>query len=407
MASEIIMPKLSDTMTEGRFGVWKKSVGDRVERGEVIAEIETDKAVMELESFSEGILLEQRVHAGNLVPVGTVIGLVGDQGETVAPAQPAPAPQPQAKPPAPAEPAAVAIPTEIITTAGTAELAAPVVRRRARELGIDLAQLQGSGPGGRVTLDDLTQAAASIQTPPPLEPEMSAPDTRKTQPLTPDEQPLTPMRSAIARSVSRSWDTIPHCAVSIDVAMDAAEELRRELKESGGQLSVNDLVIKGATMALRSFPLVNASFGTNRIIKHRDINIGIAVSLADGLLVPVIRNCDKLALQDIAIRSKAVAERARNGQLTADELSGGTFSVTNLGMFGVTAFAAVIHPEQGGILAVGAVRDTVVIKNNAPAAGRVMTLTLSVDHRLVDGAYAAGFLSHLKHTLENPVHMLL
>ncbi|GAM09597.1 dihydrolipoyllysine-residue acetyltransferase component of pyruvate dehydrogenase complex [Geobacter sp. OR-1] len=215
------------------------------------------------------------------------------------------------------------------------------------------------------------------------------------------------MRSAIARSVDKAWQEIPHFTVMMEVEMDAAREVRRELKASGTAVSINDMVIRGTTLALKAFPLVNAAFGGDRIITNSAINIGIAVSLEEGLLVPVLRGCESMSLAEIAVNSDRLIKRARSGQLSESELSGGTFSISNLGMYGVTAFMAVIHPSQGAILAVGGVREAVIAKNGQPVVGRIMTLNLSADHRLLDGAYAARFMKELKHNLENPVKLLL
>lgn len=422
MATDIVMPKLSDTMTEGVFGSWKKNVGDPVQRGDVIAEVETDKAVMDLEAFASGILLEQRVHSGELVPVGTVIGLIGSAGEAVAEAEPEP---PVSRigigPEKIMSPEELPVASSIIEpapdkTGRHEELAGPVVRRKAREMGIDLSQLQGSGPGGRILLEDLerysgvTMAHVEAAIVEPLLPEQAeSPATssvHKGEPPAATEQPLSRMRAAIARSVDKAWREIPHFSVTMEVDMEAAREVRRELKTSGTPVSINDMVIKGAALALKAFPMVNAVFGGDRIVTHGEINIGIAVSLEEGLLVPVIRGCDRMTLAEIAQTSERLIRRARSGQLSESELSGGTFSISNLGMYGVTTFSAVIHPSQGAILAVGALREAVVAKNGQPAVSRVMNLNLSADHRLLDGAYAARFLKELKHILENPVRLL-
>ena len=420
MASEIVMPKLSDTMTEGVFGSWKKSVGDPVQRGEAIAEVETDKAVMDLEAFSSGVLLEQRVHAGELVPVGTVIGLIGAPGEL-------PAAAPQKLPEAVA--AQFGIGPERVMEAPLPVmpehhdhhdgLAAPVVRRKAREMGIDLEQVDGSGPGGRVLLEDLEQYAGvslafttheeELEKTAAVRPQSAEPESHIYQgkPVTSSEQPLSRMRTAIARTVEQAWRTIPHFYETVEVQMDAAMEVRRELKLSGAPVSVNDLVLKGSALALLKHPLVNASFVAERIVLHQEINIGMAVSLPEGLLVPVLRGCQGLSLKEIAVRSRSLADSARNGRLSEAELAGGTFSVSNLGMFGIQQFAAVIMPPQAAILAVGAVRETVLVKHDQPVVGTAMQLTLSADHRLLDGAYAAAFLQELKNVLENPVKLLL
>lgn len=422
MATDIIMPKLSDTMTEGKLGAWKKGVGDQVERGDVIAEVETDKAVMELESFSSGVLLEQRVKPGELVAVGTVIGIVGAPEEKgakappplesppVAPPQAEPVPR-EERPPVPAE------------SADRQAMAAPVVRRHARELGIDLAQVTGSGPGGRVLLEDLERFSGVMLSaePPATESSATEPEPQAGEPSPPVGEPAPPeppqveggvvplsrMRAAIARTVTEAWRTIPHFFVTVEIPMDEIEEVRRELRESGSPLSINDMIVKGTAMALGHFPMLNASFVNDRIVSHDEINIGMAVSLPDGLLVPVIRGCQAMSLKEIAVQSRRLIERARNGRLSEAEMRGGTFTISNMGMFDVAEFAAVIHPPQAGILAVGSAYDGIVVKDGQPVVARLARMTLSADHRLVDGAYAARFLKELKRILKKPVLMLV
>ena len=416
--TDIIMPKLSDTMTEGRFGTWKKSVGDRVERGEVIAEVETDKAVMELEAYASGVLREIRVKAGEVVAVGTVIGVIGADGEEAVahPAAPPPAAPLPSVPSSAAEPAGPSSepPRASHGTEHHEGRAAPAVRRRAHELGIDLSLIPGSGPGGRVLMEDLDRASeggimaapeagttAAVSGGPASLPAETSP------PLTADEGvPLSRIRAAIARTVSDSWQHIPHFSVTVEVAMDAAVEVRRELKEGGTPLTLNDLVLKATALALRKLPRVNASFNGERITTPGAINIGIAVALPDGLLVPVLRGCDLLPLREIAAESRRLVAAARSGTLAESEMTGGTFTVSNLGMYGVTQFTAVILPPQAAVLAVGSVRNVVVLRNGAAVTATEMTLTLTADHRVLDGASAAGFLTQVRQFLENPVLML-
>ena len=433
MATDITMPKLSDTMTEGKLVSWKKGVGDRVERGEIIAEVETDKATMELESFASGVLIEVLVRAGELVAVGTVIGRVGAPEEAVAPSDDTPATL-EARADAPAasissgEEAGVAAPptgwqptpeppqhppfdagdvpervmeVEPKGTGAGAEKASPLVRRLAREQGIDLGEVEGSGPEGRILREDLERFAGERGTGNRERGETKQGGGGVL------EIPLSRMRAAIARTVSESWRTIPHFAVTVAIEMDEAERVRRELKASGIAVSVNDLIVAAATRAIVAFPRINAAFRDERLIQHDEVNIGIAVALDDGLLVPVIKGCQKLALKEIAAAGRALVEKARSGTISEAELGSGTFSVSNLGMFGVEEFMAVIHPSQSAILAVGAVMDAPVIRNGHLAAARIMKATLSADHRLIDGAYAARFLAELKRVLENPVILLL
>lgn len=428
MATEITMPKLSDTMTEGKLISWKKSVGERVERGDIIAEVETDKANMELEAFTSGVLLETRVKPGEMVPVGTVIAVIGAAGEKptgaglappeAEPVEP-PAPPPGWQPPAeeqphePLEPrdvpervmerpeaANVPLPPSVAGEEGGAK-ASPLVRRIAREKGIDLSRLQGSGPEGRILQEDLEkymQAPGAAR-----EARGEAAVTEKAA----ASESLSRMRAAIARTVSQAWQTIPHFAVTVAIDMSEAEEVRRELKEAGSPVSLNDLIVKGAALALEKFPRVNSSFAGDRITVNREINIGFAVALDDGLVVPVITGCRGLSLREIAARGRELADRARSGKISEAEINGGTFTVSNLGMYGVEEFTAVIFPPQGAILSVGAVSDEAVVRGGQVVAARIMRATLSCDHRLIDGAYAAQFLAELKRILENPVTMLV
>ena len=427
---EITMPKLSDTMTEGAVVAWRKAVGDRIERGEVIAEVETDKATMELEAFASGVLLEIRVDAGKTVPVGTVIGLIGGEGEqpevrAAAPSEAAPKTEPEApaetgaKPEAKAEPEAkaasqVKAPPESAanTTAGEI-LAAPVVRRRAEELGIDLAAVTGSGPGGRILLEDLKPIAAGKSQAAKLEEASKteeAPEGKSGQ-LPPQAaldttssaaQPLSRMRAAIARTVSDSWRTIPHFSVTVEVRMDATEQLRQQFKAGGTAVSVTALLIRATALALGKFPRLNASLQDAGVVVHPDINIGIVTRRDDGLLVPILRGCGELSVGDIAKRTAQLVERARHGQLSDTELTGGTFAISNLGMFGIHSFVALILPPMAAVLAAGAVRDGVVALNGRPEVARLLSLTLSADHRLVDGVYAAEFLQAVRQILETP-----
>lgn len=414
MATEITMPKLSDTMTEGRFISWKKSVGERVERGEIIAEVETDKATMELEAFASGTLIEARAKAGETVAVGTVIGLIGEPGDAARPAA-APAAPESAWQPAKAEVepvpervmvAELPVPPPPVGAGGEeGTRAAPLVRRLARERGVDLQLVSGSGPDGRVLQEDLErylreERGGGEPESPPGPPVSAAPGEEAGE-------PLTRMRSAIARTVSEAWRNIPHFYVAVEIEMAEAGEVVRELKGSGSAVSFNDLVIKAAAMALGTFPRLNASFGGERIVLHPEINIGFAVAVEDGLRVPVVKGCQGLTLKEIAGQTLRLIERAQSGAISQEEISGGTFSTSNLGMYGVDGFAAVIMPPQAAILAVGAIAERPVARQGQVAVARTMKATVSCDHRVVDGVDAARFLGELKRILENPVLMLV
>jgi pyruvate dehydrogenase E2 component (dihydrolipoamide acetyltransferase) len=408
----IIMPKLSDTMTDGLLGSWLKSVGDTISRGDIIAEVETDKATMGLEAFDSGILLEQRVKAGETVPVGTVLGVIGSAGEKPA-AEAAPA-APSAdnvkKASAAPEPASK---EKVVTTSpgdAAGEKTSPVVRRRARELGIDLDKVAGSGPGGRVLLKDLDRFAAEPLVPTPGIKTETAIEDKQTAPPGKQEAeaiPLSRMRAAIARVVSTSWRDIPHFSVTMEIRMDTAGEVLRELKTNGTPASINELIMKGVALTLPRCPMANASFIDGNIVLHQEVNIGFMVKVDGGLLVPVIRGCQTLSLAGIAERSRQLIQQARSGTLSEAEMSGGTFSVSNLGAYGVNQFSAIILPPQAAILAVGAVTDRLVPGKRGPVPAKIMRVTLSADHRVLDGVAAAEFLKELKQVLENPVRLLI
>ncbi|MBJ6724985.1 dihydrolipoamide acetyltransferase family protein [Geomesophilobacter sediminis] len=501
---EIVMPKLSDTMTEGRLVAWRKAVGETVRRGDVIAEVETDKANMELEAFANGVLLETRIQPGEVAAVGTVIGVIGAAGEkpqgsappqgeakaeppkaegaqpeaaqpepakaepakaeaaapaapearpaqqASSPAQPAPSVKPAEKPavepirtasapegipapeatqapfapetagkaqeegaaPAPPQqpkPAAAPPSGPAAVPARHEERAAPVVRRRARELGIDLATVKGSGPEGRILLQDLEETAAGTA----AAPAEGAPPPPQPAPREdggagrPEEQQLNRFRAAIARTVTESWH-IPQFSATVEIDMDPVRALREDLKGAGTEVSTNDVIVKAAALTLEKFPLANGSFAGNSLRMNREINIGIIVGLPDALLIPVIKNCHGRSLAEIARESKRLVERARAGQLSEGELTGGTFTVSNLGMFGVTRFNALIYPPQAAVLAIGAVVERVVAKpGGGYEAVRLMEATLSADHRILDGVYVAQFLAELKTILEHPARLLL
>lgn len=421
--TDIVMPKLSDTMTEGMLGTWLKAVGDRVVKGDSIAEVETDKATMELEAFSSGILLEQRVAAGQTVAVGTVICAIGEPDEAqlgrplpVAPATATgqQAPEPSPSPPESAETQNAEPPTP---TAHPSALSAPIVRRQAQKLGIRLDEVQGSGPSGRILLEDLQkfsrtatvgEISAAAETPATSTEQGENP----TQPALATEHhnsethPLSRMRAAIARTVSQSWQTIPHFSVVIEIGMDKAEEMHRELKAGDVHVSLNDIIIKALALALQRHPQVNASFTHDSIILHQEINIGVMASIPDGLLVPVIRGCQSLSLIDIANRSRQLIGMAHDGTISEHELHDATFSLSNLGMYGVNQFSAIILPPQVAILAVGTVNDAVKMQQGLPVTRRTMLVTLSADHRALDGAVVAAFLQSLKQIIESPLQLL-
>jgi len=394
MSTDVLMPALGFDMTEGLLARWLKNEGDPVEKGQAIAEIETEKATVEIEAAAAGILARIIVHAGETVPVGTLIGVIAEVGEKVTPVS-APAP-PAPPPPSPVpEVGEGAAPSEVRVKAS------PVARKMAEEAGLDLSRIKGTGPGGRVVERDVQAAIAAGSAPaPPGVPAVPAPGA---------PVPLNRMRKTIARRMTESKAAAPHFYITVEINMDDAMKMREQLNAlapEAERISVNDLVVAAAARTLARFPVLNASYREDNLEMHPQVNIGIAVALEDGLIPPVLRDADKKPLKRIAAESRALAERARTNKLRSDDLGGGTFTVSNLGMFDVDEFIAIINPPEAAILAVGA-----VIRRPVAAAGEVriaplMKTTLSVDHRVADGAQAGRFMQEFKKLLENPVTLL-
>ena len=428
MATNILMPALSPTMTEGTLARWLKKEGETIKAGDVIAEIETDKATMEVEAVDEGVLGKILVAAGSEnVAVNAPIAILVEPGEAVpdsAPAAPAPkpaaAPEPVAAPaPAAAAPAAPAAET---TGHGPRVFASPLARRMAQQAGIDLATLKGSGPNGRIIKADIDAARGSAPeaaAPAPKAPAAAPPAQAAAAPAAPitaphDAIPHSSMRKVIAKRLQAAKQTIPHFYLSMDVELDALLKLRAELnaqspKEGPGafKLSVNDLIIKAVAVALRRVPAANASFTEEAMIRYHDVDISVAVAIPDGLITPIIRKADQKGLAAISNEMKDLAARAKAGKLKPDEFQGGSFSISNLGMYGISSFSAIINPPQGGILAIGAGEKRPVVKGEQIAIATVMTVTLSCDHRVVDGAVGAEFLAAFKSIVEQPLGLML
>ena len=426
MPIPITMPALSPTMTEGNLAKWLRAEGDRISPGDVIAEIETDKATMEVEAVDEGVLAKILVGEGSEgVAVNSVIALLLEEGEDegalesyrAAPAAPAAALSAAADGPAP-PPAAAAANAEPLATAAPAGTgdggrikASPLARRMALQADIDLAQIAGSGPHGRIVKADieavLGRAPAAVAAPAARAP---APAAARSPAA---EVPHTNMRRVIARRLTEAKRDIPHFYLSLDCEVDALLELRKTLNgkaaaaEPGHKLSLNDLVIRATALALRKVPEVNVSWTDEVLLKHDAVDLSVAVAVAGGLVTPVIRDADRKGLAEISGEMKELSGRAHEGKLLPEEYQGGTFSISNLGMFGVREFAAVINPPQSAILAVGQALERPVVKDGALATATVMTVTLSVDHRAVDGAVAAGFLAAFRGLVEDPLTMLL
>jgi pyruvate dehydrogenase E2 component (dihydrolipoyllysine-residue acetyltransferase) len=415
MASRVVMPKLSDTMEEGRILRWLKKEGDQVETGQALAEVETDKATVEMEAYTNGVLRKLVAGPGDTVKVGATIAVIGSPDEDIAAllerAAPAPAPQaagttrmpPSAPPPArPAQPAlapvrASAPPAGAAHEAGSRALrASPLALRMAAEAGIDLASLQGSGPQGRVIKRDIESAVAKAQTRATVAP--AAPPAGDVQ-----DVELSMMRRTIAKRLVQSKAPVPHFYLTVDVAAGRLWDGYRALREENYPISLNDVIIKASATALKLHPEINASFGGDHVRYFSRVHIGLAVAIDDGLITPVIRDADSKSLAEIAAEARTLADRARSRQLQPNEYTGATFSISNLGMMGIEEFSAIINPPEAAILAVGALREVPVVEAGQVKIGRRMKLTLAVDHRVADGAQGARFLATLKRMLENPL----
>jgi pyruvate dehydrogenase E2 component (dihydrolipoamide acetyltransferase) len=452
--TKVQMPKLSEAMESGKIIKWLKKEGDTIQSGDILAEVETDKADVEMEAFGNGILRKILVPAGEKAAVGALIGVIADPnediGSLVAQAGTAPAPtsappaaaseesrRPAAVPPqprredhaerspspsrgpdAPARPAAPAppagrsqpaAPTPPVTVGGDGGgrlKASPLARKIAAQSGVDLRLVHGSGPGGRIVRRDVEAAGSA----PAVPPAAAAPQRLPAQPgVEFEDVALSTMRAAIAKRMPLSKAPVPHFYVTSEIAMDTAWELREQLNGLEGQpkISVNDLVVRACALALLQHPGVNASFQGESIRVFHRVHMGIAVALEEGLITPVLRDAHAKSLAQVAAESRDLAERARQRKLRTQELSGATFSISNLGMFDVADFSAIINPPEGAILAVGSVRKVPVVTEGGLGVGRRMAVTLSCDHRVMDGAMGAKFLQDVKRLLEEPLRLLV
>tara|TARA_B110000037_G_scaffold182145_1_gene209656 strand:- start:55 stop:1338 length:1284 start_codon:yes stop_codon:yes gene_type:complete len=427
MATIIDMPKLSDTMSVGTVATWLKAEGDTVSSGDIIAEIETDKATMELEAFDEGVLLKQIVPTGAQVPIGSPIAVIGEAGESFEiPEGAAPAAEEEAATPAPAAaPAATPAPVAAPTPAAPANTgpikASPLAKKLAKEAGIDLATLVGSGPNGRIVKADIIAAQKAGPVAAPVAQTTSAPATTVTLPgqlIAEDAQiPVSGMRTVIAQRLTESKQTAPHFYLQIEIDSAPLLELRATLNkeladlppEKGGiKFTVNDFILKATAEAIRQVPEINRAWGGTTITQHGSIALSFGVAIEDGLVTPVIRNAESKSLKQIAREAKELIGKARSKKLTPAEMSNSTFTVTNLGMFGVSSFYGIINTPNAGILSVGATLDKPVVNAAGQIVpGKVMTIGLSCDHRTVDGAVGAMFLQALKKVIETPSLMLV
>ena len=430
MAKIIGLPKLSPTMEEGTLVAWTKEEGDQVDVDDLLAEVETDKATMEFRSFDRGVLLKLLVQEGETLEPNVPVAIIGKAGEdisdllaqvaaetaaetvtaavtdTVTEAAAAAVPETAAVPEAAAVTETAAVPESApesasVSAGGGRGLSSPLVRQLARERSIDLSVVQGSGPHGRIVKRDIESYAGAVGTVPPLGGERLAPRVVKA----------SSMRRTIARRLTESTQSIPHYYLTIDVDIaplaDARQAMNAELEAMGEKVSLNDLIIKAVAAALRRVPEVNASWMGKEIHYHQVVDISIAVAIDDGLMTPVVRDADRKGVAQIAREVRELAARARDKKLELEEMTNGTFSISNLGMFGIEEFTAVINPPEAAILAVGTIRNEPVVEDGAFVAGRRMRFTMSCDHRVIDGATGAKFMAAFKRIVEAPLNMLL
>lgn len=427
MPIALTMPKLSPTMEEGVIAKWHKKVGDRIEAGDLLLEVATDKATVEHHALDEGWLRKILVKEGEAAVVNDPIAVFTEsEKESIEgfaqkkeePKKAAAAPKKAAKEETPEQSAAQTYSQPAFTPEAALEnyefqfptestsgrtLSSPLARKLAKEKGLDIATVKGSGPQGRVTSDDLKNA----------QPEAEVPFTRRTLPTKKpgsfEEETLTPMRKVIAKRLQEAKSFVPHFYVQQTVNASALVEFREQLSNLGIKVSYNDIVIRASALALRKHPDVNSGFNsaTNTLIRFQTIDISIAVSLKEGLITPIIRHADYKALNEISVEMRNLAKRAKEGKLQENEYKGGSFTVSNLGMYGTTSFQAIINPPQAAILAVGGILNVPVVRNGSVVPGKILNLTLSADHRVVDGVAAAEFLKTLQKFLENPVSLLI
>ena len=418
MAEVIYMPKLSDTMLEGVVAEWTKKVGDTVKNGEVLAEIETDKATMEFESFYDGVLLYIGVEKGKAAPVNAILAIIGEKGEDISAliaggntpepetekaetVSVAPTPAPVVKettPVAPIAPAAVSAP---VANAGDRVFASPLAKKIAEEKGIDIHAVAGTGEAGRIVKRDVDHYI----------PYTPAQRTFSAAPAGTEsfvDETVSQMRKTIARRLAESKFTAPHFYLTLDIDMENAIKARKSMNQVDGvKVSFNDMVVKAVAMALKLNPNVNSSWLGDVIRRNHHVHIGVAVAVEDGLLVPVVRFADTKGLTQIGAEVKEFAQKAKDKKLQPSDWEGNTFTISNLGMFGIESFTAIVNPPDSCILAIGGIKEVPVVKNGQVVPGNVMKVTLSCDHRVVDGATGSAFLQTFKGFMENPVNMLL
>ena len=418
MEEVVLMPRLSDTMTEGVIAGWHKQIGDVVKKGEVLADIETDKATMELESYKDGILLYQGAKAGEKILVNDLLCIIGQQGLDIAPivaavkgganATPAPAPAAQQSPSVPSAPTTNTVTTSTTQVVNEGRIfASPLAKKIAKEKGIDLKFVKGTGEHGRITRTDLENytpgaAASSVA-------KASTPrNSNFVGQVSFVDTPVSQMRKTIARRLSESLFTAPHFYLTMKINMDATIAARTVVNETAPvKISFNDFIVKAVALSLKQHPKVNSSWLGEVIRENHHVNIGIAVAVDEGLLVPVLRYADGLSLDEISVSVKEFAKKAKDKKLQPSDWEGSTFTISNLGMYGIDSFTAIINPPDACILAVGGIAQEPVVKHGQIVPGNVMNVTLSCDHRVVDGATGSAFLQTLKSYLEEPIRMFV
>ena len=429
MATELKMPQMGYDMEEGTVVRWLKEEGAAVNRNEPVAEIETDKAVVEFESDSEGVLLKIVAPEGTIVPVGQTIAVVGNAGEEVTTVSDIPTEQTTSTmdskiedPELRNEPEQFHETTQVSSEPNTGRiLATPIARRIAEERGISLSNIAGSGPGGRITKKDVEEFEPNLASKPTIS--VSAETTANEETVSPivepvttasapgEKQPLSRMRQQIARVTVKSKSEKPHFYVSAEINMTNAMSLRKQindqLKDDGVRLTVNDLIVKACIQALQKYPKFNAYYENDGIQFNDEINIAVAIADEEGLIVPAILDCGAKSLRQVSQMIKDLAERSSNGTLSPQEYTGGTFAISNLGMFDVSSFVAIIHPPQSAVLAVGTVSEKPIVVDGEITVGQVMTATISADHRIVDGAEGAQFLIEVKRLLQSPTSLMV
>jgi pyruvate dehydrogenase E2 component (dihydrolipoamide acetyltransferase) len=435
MATKVIMPKLSPTMEEGQISRWLKKEGDKVAMGEPLAEIDTDKATMEMQALANGVLRKIIINEGQSAPLGQLIAVIGEPEEDIASllseAPPAPtATQPQAAPeptPAPAQPQPQPAPQTQAAAAGAGNgrqapnataasgrvIVSPLAARMAAESGLDLRSVQGSGPGGRIVKKDIEAALSQPQAAPQRYPRAVEPAQFQPAAITAAsayrDEPATQIRQTIAKRLVTSLGPVPHFFLTTDIEMDRAAEMRRGINalDPDLKISINDVIIKVTAAALMQHPEVNASFQEKFLRYYEHADIGVAVAIDDGLITPVVRAADQKSLSQITAEVRELTERARSKRLKPEEYTSATFSISNLGMFGIDEFTAVINPPEGAILAIGAMTAKPVVRDNEIVVRQIMRVTMSCDHRVIDGATGAKFLQTFKKILENPLYLVV